>query len=322
MTDSNTESTGTGGLSTPDIVITRKDKNPLIVNSRVMPAAGTFGYGDAYRKTIDVGKLGAVITTPISYEPRLPANGTRILNLNGGVLMHTGLPNPGIKQVIKLYENMWELLPVPVIVHLICTTFDSLQRSIEALEEVACVAAIELGFEDDIPAKEAKQFVRIATSNYDNPVLARVPLQDTFDIAEAVSDAGAGALVISAPPRGTARDPKNGRLVSGRIYGPLIKPLALRMVGAAARRIQNVPIIGAGGIHSLQDARDYLDAGAVAVQVDSVIWTNPRQLEYIARDLTGLTVTRESGALSDEWYEGMSSQTLRKLRSEWSSDGQ
>jgi tRNA-dihydrouridine synthase len=86
------------------------------------------------------------------------------------------------------------------------------------------------------------------------------------------------------------------------------------MVGQVVGRLPTVPVIGAGGIHSLHDARDYLDAGAVAVQVDSVVWMNPRQLEYIARDMTGLTVTRETGALYDEWYEGMSASTLKHLR--------
>ncbi|MBZ0288517.1 MAG: hypothetical protein K8I30_12945, partial [Anaerolineae bacterium] len=76
----------------------------------------------------------------------------------------------------------------------------------------------------------------------------------------------------------------------------------------------DIPIIGAGGIHSPQDARDYLDAGARAVQVDSVTWVEPKMLEIIARDLGGLVVTREIGALPDEWYEGMSETTRQKRK--------
>lgn len=298
----------------PDIVLTRADKNPLVVKSQVMPAAGTFGYGDAYKGLIDVSNLAAIVTAPVSLEPRAPASGTRVIPLDGGLLMHTGLPNPGLSQVIKQHSSMWSLLPVPVILHLIGTKTDHVRRSMAQLEGVDSIAAVELGLEDEIQWRDAERLIKAAVDHYEQPVLVRIPLQDTFDIAEAAADAGAGALVISGPPRGTARDSKSGRLTSGRIYGPLVKPLVLRMVGQVVGRLPTVPVIGAGGIHSLHDARDYLDAGAVAVQVDSVVWMNPRQLEYIARDMTGLTVTRETGALYDEWYEGMSASTLKNLR--------
>jgi dihydroorotate dehydrogenase (NAD+) catalytic subunit len=103
-------------------------------------------------------------------------------------------------------------------------------------------------------------------------------------------------------------------LVSGRVYSPIIKPMVLRMVGQLMRRITDVPIIGAGGIHTLQDARDYLEAGAAAVQVDSITWIQPKMLEFIARDLGDKTVTRETGAFPDEWYEGMGETTRNKRR--------
>jgi len=135
--------------------------------------------------------------------------------------------------------------------------------------------------------------------------MVRLPLLDAYEIADAVTDAGADALVISAPPRGTARDPKSGQLITGRVYGPMVKPIALHAVERIAQRIDEIPIIGAGGIHSPQDARDFIEVGATAVQVDSATWINPTVLEQIARDLGGNIVTRESGALPDEWHPGM-----------------
>jgi tRNA-dihydrouridine synthase len=119
---------------------------------------------------------------------------------------------------------------------------------------------------------------------------------------------------VCAPPRGTARD-SGGRLVSGRLYGPFIKPLVLRMVGQFARRV-NIPVTGAGGIHSPQDARDYLEAGAVAVQIDSVTWIEPSLLETIARDLGGLVITQPTGALPDEWHPGMGETERRRRTSD------
>jgi dihydroorotate dehydrogenase (NAD+) catalytic subunit len=286
------------------IVLTRPAKRVLEVNSPVMPAAGTFGYGERYRDLVNFDKLGAIVTNPITYEAWSPATGTRVVPLDAGVLMHTGLPNPGLNKALRRHRNLWTLLPVPVIVHLVATSVDHIRKCAARLDEEDSVAAIEIGLNDDITAHEAEALIDAAVSRTDKPILARLPLNDAYEIAESVVDAGAGALVISAPPRGTARDPQTGRLVSGRLYGPVVKPIILRVVGQLSRRI-DIPIIGAGGIHTPQDARDYIEAGAVAVQVDSLTWIDPKSLEVVARDLGGMVVTRESGALPDEWHPGM-----------------
>lgn len=297
-----------------EIVLTRANKSQLIVHSRVMPAAGTFSYGEVYRDMINIERLGAIVTNPVSYTPRDPANGTRIVPLTGGAMLHTGLPNAGLKNVLKQYRNLWLMLPVPVILHLLATDVKSMQASMELIAQEDCIAAVELGLRDDISWEAAERLVKVAVSNSELPIMVRVGIQNVMDVSAAAADAGAGAIVCAAPPRGVVRDPINGRLIPGRIYGPLVKPIILNFVGLLARQHPDVPIIGAGGIHTFQDARDYIDAGAEAVQVDSVTWVKPKQLEYIARDLAGLTVTRETGALSDEWFAGMGSTTLRRRR--------
>ena len=287
------------------IEITRPGKHSLQLETPVMTAAGTFGYGDAYNHNlIKLEKLGAIVTSPVTYEPWSPASGQRVVPLDSGVLLHTGLPNPGLNKVLRQHRERWRELPVPVIVHLVATKPDHIRKCCARLDEEDSVAAIELGLNDDIEPTAAEAFVRAATDRAEKPVIVRLPLYDAFHIAQVVADAGADAVVISAPPRGTARDPRTGQLVSGRVYGPIVKPIVLRVVGLLARRL-DVPVIGAGGIHSPADARDYLDAGARAVQVDSVTWIQPQLLETIARDLGGWIVTRATGAFPDEWHPGM-----------------
>ncbi|MBZ0298323.1 MAG: hypothetical protein K8J31_01205 [Anaerolineae bacterium] len=295
------------------IEITRTGKDSLFIDTPVMPAAGTFGYGDAYRNIVRVEKLGAVITNPVTYQPWHPANGTRVIPLDAGVLVHTGLPNPGISKVLSQYRTMWSRMPVPVIMHIVATTPDQVARCASRIEAEEVVTGIELGLNDDTGSQSAQDFVKAVLRNTQKPLMVRLPMQDAYELAEPVAQAGAGALVVTAPPRGTARDPYSGRLVPGRVYGPLIRPIALRMVGHLARRV-DIPIIGAGGIHSPQDARDFIEAGARAVQIDSVTWIEPKMLEIIARDLGGLTVTRASDALADEWYLGMGESTLARRR--------
>lgn len=285
--------------------ITRPGKYSLTLSTPVMPAAGTVGFGDTYKKLVNYDKLGALVTNPVTIEPWSPATGTRVVNLDAGVLVHTGLPNPGLSHVLKNYRKIWGNLNMPLILHLVGTTVSQIERAGRRLDEVDEVSAIELGLNDDISEDDAYALTEAATQ-MEKPVLVRLPFYDAYQIADAVIDGGADALVVSGAPRGTARDQHTGKLVSGRVYGPLVKPMTLRMVGRLRRQIpSDVPIIGSGGIHSPQDARDYIEAGAVAVQVDTATWVQPRMLERIARDLGGWIATRARDALTDEWHPDM-----------------
>jgi len=280
------------------IRITRAGKTSLVVETPVMNAAGTLGFGDEYRDLLDLNTLGAFVTNPLTYTNWNPATGTRVVPLDAGVLVHTGLPNPGITQVITEHREVWKRLPMPVIAHVVVNTVEEVYKCITILEREEVIAAVELGLSDEISPAEAQWYTSAAVERTEKPVLARLPFAAQTDHFSAVIDAGAAALVVCAPPRGTARD-QAGRLVAGRIYGPLVKPIVLRMVGQLARRFPRIPLIGAGGIHSPQDARDYIEAGAVAVQVDSVTWVTPTMLETIARDLGGMEITQPNNALDD-----------------------
>ena len=181
-----------------------------------------------------------------------------------------------------------------------------MKRAVEIVDEVDEIAAVELGLGDDIEEKDAVNLVREA-SRMEKPLLVRLPFYECRGLALPVAEAGADALVMTAAPRGTARDRHTGRLVSGRVYGPLIKPMILRLVGRLRREVPaDLPIIASGGIHSPQDARDYMEAGAVAVQVDTATWAQPKMLERIARDLGGWIATRQKDAFPDEWNPDMS----------------
>lgn len=286
--------------------ITRANKSQLILSNPVMAAAGTFGYGNIYRDMVNYQKLGAIVTNPITYRPRRPANGTRSVPLDSGLLLHTGLPNRGVHKTIKRWRDYWQALNTPVIVHLVATNTDDVAKSMEIIDNVDSIAAVELGLPDDVDVRDAEALTSTADRHSEKPLLVRLPLYTADVLAAPVANAGAGGLVVAAAPRGTARDAVTGRLVGGRIYGPMMHPLALRMVGAVTRAVgHELPVVGAGGIHNAAHARDFIEAGASAVQVDSVTWILPRTIELIARDLGGLVLTRETGAFADEWFTGI-----------------
>lgn len=296
------------------IEITKPSKNSLTVETPVMPASGTFGYGDSYQDLLKIEKLGALVTNPVTLHAWRPATGTRVVPLDAGVLVHTGLPNRGLNKTLEQYRALWENLPLPVILHLVASDVDQIRLSADIIDGEPAVDAVELGINDETTWEETRRFVQLLTSRIEKPVLVRLPISEVNELADAAVEGGAGALVVAAPPRGTARDPISKKLISGRIYGPLVKPIALRLVGQLVRRV-DIPVIGCGGIHSPEDARDFMEAGARAVQVDSVTWIQPQMLELIARDLGGWVLTKPSGAFPDEWYPGMG-ETDRRAKAE------
>jgi len=225
--------------------------------------------------------------------------------------VHTGLPNPGMKRTIARYRARWARSLAPLIVHVVATSPAEVALCAAALEGCEGVVGIELGLHDQATPDDIAAILDAAREST-LPALVRVPLYSAVESARAAVEAGAGGLVVAAPPRGTARDPESGQLIGGRVYGPWLKAQALRAVGQIARLV-SVPVIGCGGIHTADDARDFLEAGAVAVQVDTATWVQPRLLEVIARNLGGLELTRVAGALPDEWQPGMG-ETMRLLR--------
>jgi dihydroorotate dehydrogenase (NAD+) catalytic subunit len=294
------------------IELTKPGKNALTIESPVMPAAGTFGFGDSYRDLIDVEKLGALVTNPVTYQPWNPASGTHVVSLDAGILVHTGLPNPGVTKIVTQYHALWKTLPVPVILHLVGTGIEDVRNCVKLIDHEYTIDAIELGLNDDVSHGTAERLIRAAVDAGEKPIIVRLPFTDAEVLGAVAADAGAHAVTVCAAPRGTARD-AGGRLIAGRVYGPLIKPMILRLVGLMARRLQ-IPVIGAGGIHSPNDARDYIEAGARAVQVDALTWVRPQLLEMIARDLGGLVLTQPTGALYDEWHPGIGKTELEQKK--------
>lgn len=258
-------------------------KRGLTLRSPLLNAAGALGFADEYAGLIDFARLGAFVTNPVTAHPRTPARGAHVLEFDGGVLIHTGLPNPGIGEAIRQHARKWSRLPCPVIVHVAGTTPEEVVACLRRLEDVAAVGGIELGLRDGIDVGEAGELIAAAAQMGNLPVLARLPLSAAEQLGEIAVRAGAQALVVAAPPRGTLRLPDGGWL-TGRVYGPALFPLALHAVRSVTAKVK-VPVIGAGGIHTLADAQAMLAAGAVAVEVDAAVWRDPRTMEYIAERL-------------------------------------
>src|SRR5690606_6094272 len=198
------------------IDLTYGGKSPLTVNNPVLLASGVAGYdGGPYSGVIDLSKLDAIVTNPLTWRPRHAANGPRVVPLPAGVLVHTGLPNPGVHRAIKLYLARWARSLAPVIAHVVATTVEDVAASVAELERCEAIAGIELGLHDRATPRDVELILRAAQDATMLPLMVRLPLYTALDLAPAAQDAGAGALVVSAPPRGTVRDPLSGQLAGG-----------------------------------------------------------------------------------------------------------
>lgn len=231
-----------------------------------MNAAGSLGFTPDPRRSVDITRLGAFITNPISLSKRPPARGPRYQPFPGGFLLHTGYPNPGLREIIRRCRERWARSPVPIIVHLLGDKVDELPGMVRQLEACEGVIAIELGLPKEVDGKVVRAFTEAALGEL--PIVVRLPLEKVLETGTEAIQGGAAAVSLSAP-RGALPLDGNG-IIHGRLYGPAIFPQAFDVVKSMVK--MGLPAIGAGGLYSQEQCDAMLAAGALAVQLDSLLW--------------------------------------------------
>jgi dihydroorotate dehydrogenase (NAD+) catalytic subunit len=246
-------------------------KRDIYFSKTLMNAAGSLGFAPDLRALGDLGNLiGAFVTNPFSLRPRLPAAKPEVIEYSGGFLLHTGLPNPGFNAGLKKYSAKWSRSTLPIIVHLMADRPEETQRMVRMLETHENVMAAELGFAplltDDIILLTLEMCVG------EVPLIFSLPVEQVLSLGPRLIQGGAQAVSIAAPRGALPRSPTPSPLTTGRLYGPGLFPQTLETVFSAAKI--SLPIIGAGGVWSKENAEAMLAAGAMAVQVDAALW-NP-----------------------------------------------
>ncbi len=240
-------------------------KRDLSLPSPLLNAAGTLGFRP--KPDLLAGfELGAFITNPISWRPRGPARSATALDYPGGLLLHTGLPNPGFSALIRTHARAWAASPIPIIVHLMADRPEETRRMVQALEGLDNVIAVELGFAPLLSDDLLLTALELAYSEL--PLIVCLPWDQALRLGPRLVQFGASAVSLAAP-RG-AWLTLEGEWREGRLYGPSLLPHTLELV----RRLATigVPTIGSGGIYRREHLRAMLDAGALAVQLDTVLW--------------------------------------------------
>ncbi len=290
------------GVLAPDLTVDLAPNNPreLVLCNPVIPASGCFGYGLEYSGIVDVQRLGAFVSKGITPEPRTGNPMPRITETPSGMLNAIGLQNPGIRGFIRKYPKIWESWRVPAIVNISAESVEDFAMMARALDDVPGVAALEVniscpninaggfcfGWDPEMSA-QVTQAVRQATTL---PMIVKLSpgAVDVIEIAQAVEDAGADAVSLINTLVGMSIDTRTRRPVlannTGGLSGPAVKPVAVRMVFQVAQAV-GIPIVGLGGISKLDDALEFLMAGASAIQVGTAVFSEPGVLIRLIDDL-------------------------------------
>jgi dihydroorotate dehydrogenase (NAD+) catalytic subunit len=280
----------------------------------VMTASGTFGYGREFSGLVDLDRLGAIVVKGISLEPRPGNPPPRIVETACGMLNAIGLENVGVEAFISRKLVFLRRLNTPVIVNILGDSVEEYAAIAARLDGVEGVHALEVNIScpnvkkggvafGTVPqmAAEVTRAVRNATRL---PVIVKLSpnVTDIVAMARAVEEAGADAVSLINTLIGMAIDVRTRRPqlanIIGGLSGPAIKPVALRMVWQVAGAV-SIPVIGIGGIGSVDDALEFLLAGAVAVQVGTANFYDHSAVERIIQGLEEYLVEQDEKSMSD-----------------------
>ncbi|PLX87341.1 MAG: dihydroorotate dehydrogenase [Desulfuromonas sp.] len=272
----------------------------LSLRNPIMPASGTFGYGEEYTPFLDLDQIGAVVTKGLSLHPKAGNPTPRIAETTGGMLNAIGLQNIGVDAFIEQKLPFLERFSTPVIVNFFGNTADEYAQVAERLDAAPGVAALEMniscpnvkhgGIVFGTDPKAASDVVSLVRSRVKKPLIVKLTpnVTDIRVTARAVEDAGADAISLINTLTGMAVDVKTRRprLANqiGGLSGPGIKPVAVRMTHQVVQAVQ-VPVIGIGGISRAVDALEFLIVGASAVQVGTANFIDPNIMAQIVADL-------------------------------------
>lgn len=281
--------------------------NPILV------ASGTFGYAREMAGFVDLGRLGGIIPKTITPQPRGGNAPWRTIETPSGMLNSIGLDNDGLDAFIAGHMPYLSGLGVPIIVSIAGGTQEEFVALAAQLEEVAGIAALELNIScpnvshgvdfgiDPAMCRRVVAGVRAATKL---PILAKLTpnVADIAAVARGAADGGADAVSVINTCLGMAVDWRRRRTLLGNgfggLSGPAIKPIALRAVYQVAQTV-TIPVVGIGGIATLDDAMEFFVAGATAVQIGTANFYRPGVSMEILDALPAALVSLGATRLSD-----------------------
>ena len=289
-------------MSAADAVDLSVQIGALRLRNPILAASGTFGYGVEFAHLVDLNRLGGLVVKGLSREPMEGAPPPRLCETPSGMLNAVGLQNVGVRAFVA--EKLPELrkYDTAVLANVFGYCLEDYVEVIRILEDAEGLAGYELNISCPNVKKGGMQFgndpsqvaevvgaarkaaVRRPLWVKLSPLVANIGL-----IAQAAESVGADALTVANTFPAMAIDTRTQKSclgnLTGGLSGPAIRPITLRLVWETQKAVK-IPVIGLGGIETVEDVLQYLFVGASAVQVGTASFTDPRVSERLARALT------------------------------------
>lgn len=271
------------------------------LDNPVIPASGTFGYGQEFARLYDINILGSISFKGTTLHERYGNPLPRIAETSGGMLNSVGLQNPGVDHVIEHeLPEFRSIYHKPLIANISGFSIDEYTETAEKLDAQDQVGILEIniscpnvhngGMSFGTSPQAAAEVTRAVKRVTHKPVFMKLTpnVTDIVEIAKACEDAGADGISMINTLMGMRIDLKKRAPLlanqTGGLSGPAVFPVALRMVWQTAKAV-SVPIIGMGGISSAEDVIEMMMAGASAVEIGAANLVNPYACKEIIEDL-------------------------------------
>ena len=283
------------------MVDTKVSLSGLILDNPVIPASGTFGFGQEYKDFYDVNMLGSISIKGTTVDYRFGNDTPRIAECTAGLINSVGLQNPGVDKVVsEELPNLAKIYKKKIIANISGFSIEEYIECAKKMDVVENVGIIEVnvscpnvhngGMAYGVSAQSVSEVTKAVKSVTRKPVYIKLSpnVTDIVEIAKACESSGADGLSLINTLLGMRIDIRRKAPViankMGGFSGPAIFPVALRMVYQVANAVK-IPVIGMGGVSSAQDVIEMMMAGASAVQVGSANLVNPFACKEIIEEL-------------------------------------
>ncbi|MDR1327313.1 MAG: dihydroorotate dehydrogenase [Heliobacteriaceae bacterium] len=287
------------------------DLNGLTLKNPVIAASGTYGYNNEFDVFCDVSKLGATVTKAISLHPRPGNDWQRIFETDCGLINSIGLENVGIEKYLSTYQ----LINLSTIVNIAGSTVEEYlelakicdKNGIKAIElnlscpNVKC-GCLEFGTDEEALYGLVSRVREIYSGHLTSKLTPNVTSIEKIAIAAEKAGANAISAINTVKALGLKLNYINGEFkkeyVRGGLSGKAVKPVALGAVERISKAV-NIPVIGMGGIYTLEDVLEFFAVGAEAVQVGTANFTHPDTCERLVDELEAFMQTNGFATLDE-----------------------
>lgn len=262
----------------------------LDLKNPIMPASGCFGFGEEYAKYYDLSQLGSIMIKATTPNARFGNATPRVAETPSGMLNAIGLQNPGLAEVMKTKLPALEKYNLPIIANVagaceedyveVCAKIGD-AKNVKAIElNISCPnvkhGGIAFGTDPDVAFQLTEAVKKVAKV----PIYVKLSpnVTDIAPVAQAIEAGGADGFTMINTLLGMRLDLKTRRPIlanqTGGLSGPAIKPVAIRLIHQVSQ-LSSLPIIGMGGVQTVDDVLEMFMAGASAVAVGTANFTDP-----------------------------------------------